>query len=143
MTRGRCLCGSVRYEFDGGPVMTAYCHCDSCRRHSSSPVAAFVLVRGDSVRFTGEAPRIYESSPGVQRSFCGTCGSPISYWTDRRPDIVDLYAGTLEDMSALPPTLHVHTREQLPWFEVIDGLPRYVTVPRDGDPSHFGPRREG
>lgn len=141
MTKGRCLCGAVRYEYDGDPVMIAHCHCESCRRATSSPVATFVLVRRDAVRFTGAAPVAFQSSPGVVRSFCGTCGSPISYHTDRRPEILDLYAGTLEQPNGLGVRFHVHTGEQLDWFEVLDDLPRYATIPQDGGPSRVGPRR--
>ena len=39
---GRCLCGDIRYEYRGAPLKILHCHCESCRRHTSSPVATFV-----------------------------------------------------------------------------------------------------
>ena len=32
------------------------------------------------------------------------------------------------------PEKHVHTGEQLPWLHLNDGLPRYRTTARDGEP---------
>src|SRR3546814_7486756 len=95
-TRGRCLCGEVTYEFDGAENWRAYCHCESCRRNTSSPVTAFFGVSRSAFRFTGKAPAVYASSPGVRRLFCGRCGSPMAYETDRRPQEIDLYALNLE-----------------------------------------------
>ena len=66
--RGRCLCGDVRYEYRGEPVATLHCHCESCRRHTSSPVATFVCVSKASFRLLGGAPTVYVSSPGVHRA---------------------------------------------------------------------------
>ena len=90
-TTGHCLCGAVQFEYDGEPAETVHCHCESCRRQTSSPVATFVLVPRAALRFTCGEPREFASSPGVLRSFCGTCGSPIAYRTERRPDIIDLF----------------------------------------------------
>jgi hypothetical protein len=40
--------------------------------------------------------RSYESSPGVLREFCGTCGATI-FWHDKwRPEVVDVSVGLLE-----------------------------------------------
>ena len=75
---GRCLCGDIRYEYRGTPTNSSYCHCDSCRRHVSGPVAAFVCVRRETFRFTQGAPVAYASSARVTRTHCGRCGSPIA-----------------------------------------------------------------
>src|SRR5262249_7901362 len=121
-TNGRCFCGAVQYEYEGGPEEVIHCHCESCRRHTSSPVPTFVMVKASTLRFTRSQPKEFRSSPGVCRSFCAACGSPIAYRSDRRPEIVDLYIGTLNDASAMLPRCHVHASEQLPWFEILDEL---------------------
>jgi hypothetical protein len=139
-TIGRCLCGAIRYEFDGEPLDMIRCHCESCRRQTSSPIATFVLVPKASLRFTQGIPKDFLSSPDVRRSFCANCGSPIDYRTERRPDVVDLFAGTLADPTALAVSSHVHASEQLPWFEVFDDLPRYGQTRREAAPIRHGPR---
>ena len=76
MTSGGCLCGAVRFEFAGAPLWAGYCHCESCRRATGAPVAAFIGVQQSAVSFSGEPPSVFPSSPGVERWFCGACGSP-------------------------------------------------------------------
>lgn len=124
-THGRCLCGDVTYVFRGAPKWQAYCHCESCRRSTSAPVAAFLGVARGAFRFTGKAPAAYPSSPGVRRLFCARCGSPTAYESERWPDEIHLYAASLVDPEAYRPQGHVHAAERLSWFDVKDDLPRH------------------
>jgi hypothetical protein len=141
VTTGRCLCGDIQYQYTGAPDRLFHCHCASCRRHVSSPVATFVCVIRDTFRFTKGTPQAYVSSPGVRRSFCPSCGSPIAYEADRIPNEIHLYHGTLTDPDTTRPTAHVHVAEQLAWFEVLDELPRYAEGMRGVSPIGHGPRR--
>jgi len=140
-TTGRCLCGAVRYVYEGEPQTVLHCHCESCRRHTSSPVATFVIVKTSAFKFTQGRPQEFESSPAVRRSFCGQCGSPIAYRTEKRPEQVDLYVGTLDDPTVVKPLCHVHSAEQLAWFEVVDELPRFEASRRGAAPIRHGPRK--
>ena len=122
---GRCLCGEVTYVFTGPENWRAYCHCESCRRTTSSPVTAFFGVPRAACRFTGREPKVYESSPGVRRLFCARCGSPMAYESDRFPGEIHLYAASLDKAENFVPEGHVHFAEHLPWFDVRDDLPRH------------------
>ena len=140
-TSGHCLCRAVQFEFQGVPNSTYHCHCESCRRATSSPVTTWINVPKSGFRFTKGAVAIFSSSPGVRRGFCPACGSPLLYENDKMPDEIDLYAASLSNPAALTPTRHVFTQEQLPWFEVHDDLPRYATTMRSGAPPvRHGPR---
>jgi hypothetical protein len=92
------------------------------------------------IAFTRGQSNEYASSPGVRRSFCGTCGSPIAYRSERHPGLVHLFAGTLTDPAHLSPSLHTHADEQLPWFEMLDDPPRYAQGSRGQTPMRYGPR---
>lgn len=122
---GRCLCGDVTYAFSGPENWRGYCHCESCRRNTASPVAAFFGVPRAAFRFTGKAPAVYASSPGVRRLFCARCGTPMAYDSDRFPDEIHLYAASLDDPAAFAPEAHFFFAEHLPWFDVQDDLPRH------------------
>jgi hypothetical protein len=100
----------------------------------SVPRSAFVLVKG--------APRHFRSSPGVKRGFCETCGSPLTYENERLPDEVHVYAASLSEPARVTPGCHVFVSEQLPWFEVLDELPRYAISGGGGvAPTRIGPQR--
>lgn len=139
-THGRCFCRAIEYEFEGKPKWVMHCHCESCRRSASSVLATYVGVKLEQFRYMKGEPSFWESSPGVKRYFCGACGAPMAYVGARWPGEVHLFHGTLDDPSQWPPTGHVHTDEQLPWFEVHDELPRYKTVGgKDKTPVRHGP----
>jgi hypothetical protein len=109
-----------------------HCHCESCRRAVSSPLATYVGVRLEQFRYLKGEPAQYESSPGVKRYFCSNCGSPMAYAGTRWPGEVHLFHGTLTDPAQWPPTGHAHVAEQVSWFEVSDHLPRYETTAGKG-----------
>lgn len=142
LTQGHCLCGGIKYEFEGKPDWVAYCHCESCRRHTSSAVATMLGVKVTQFRYLEGTPAAYQSSPGVWRYFCPTCGSPMAYTDDEKwPGEVHLYLGTLSQPEAFVPTAHVHTGEQVPWFELQDELPRYEKLGRGHKPVRHGPKK--
>lgn len=125
-TTGRCLCGAVTYAFTGPVNWAGHCHCQSCRRQTASPMTSFLGVPNEAFKWTGQAPALFESSPGVRRRFCSGCGTPVSYEADRFGDEIHLYAATLDDPDAYEPSFHVFTSEQLPWLHISDGLPRHA-----------------
>ena len=124
---GGCLCGAVRYETTGESFKVIHCHCRSCRRHNGAPVVTLAGFRADQVTFSGEARKIYESSPGVGRAFCGTCGTPLTWEGDGGDlgPIVEFHVSTFDTPEALAPTVHAFYPERIPWMEVADDLPRY------------------
>ena len=123
---GRCLCGRVRFEVSSEPLWIAYCHCASCRRHTASPVACFAGFDEGDVRFIGAEPAGYESSPGISRSFCNSCGSPISYRSRRFPGEIHFYTGVMDEPERYRPTGHVYFQEHIPWFDTRDDLVRHA-----------------
>ncbi len=124
MTGGHCLCGAVRFEFDSAPLWQAHCHCESCRRNCAAPFTSYLGISDGSWRWTGAAPGVHVSSPGVERMFCATCGTPMAYRADRYPQETHFYAATLDDPAAYTPQQHVHWGEHLPWLSISDTLPR-------------------
>ncbi|MEM7292200.1 MAG: GFA family protein [Pseudomonadota bacterium] len=124
--RGRCMCGRVTFEYIGPENWCGNCHCESCRRNTSSPYTTFFGVPNEAYRFTGETPKTYRSSPGVRRLFCGNCGSPIAYESDRFPDEIHFYVAGMENPEDYRPTHHVFYTEKLSWVEVGDDLPKHI-----------------
>ncbi len=124
-TTGHCLCGAIRFKFDPDAVRwTCHCHCESCRRATGAPVATFISVSDTGWRWLGKSPANFASSPGVRRSFCPTCGSPVAYSTDKLPGETHLLAALLVDASAVKPEFVFADNERLPWCELVHDLPK-------------------
>lgn len=121
---GHCLCGDVRFRTAGLVRTSGHCHCESCRRATSSPVTTFFTVPREGTELAGESLRYYASSPGVRRGFCGNCGSPMSFETERRPEDIDLYVASLDTGLSLPIREHWHWEERVDWLHVDDDLPK-------------------
>ena len=124
--KGRCLCGAVRFEYEGPENWVGHCHCQSCRRNTASAFTTFMGVPDGAYRFTGATPAVCESSPGVRRLFCDRCGTPIAYGADRFPGELHFYLAALEDASGIEPKFHIFVEEKVPWVMLGDDLPKYA-----------------
>lgn len=122
---GRCSCGSVTWTAADPVLWAALCHCEDCRRASSSDYVSWFGVKRQSVTWSGPR-KTYHSSPKVERSFCQDCGSPLSFETEVFPKETHLYAATLDDPKLYQPTAHIFWSERLPWIELHDSLPRHA-----------------
>ncbi len=144
---GGCMCGAVRYQVSGKPVWVGYCHCQSCRRHSGAPVVTFAAFSASQVVFTKGQRRVYNSSPGVGRAFCGACGTPLTWEgqskISERGHIFEFHISTLDEPETFVPTNHVFYPEKLSWFDVADKLPRYIGLDFNSEISRHGPANGG
>ena len=77
--KGSCFCGAVSLVVTGEPVTMGYCHCESCRQWSASPVNAYTMWRPGSVKITGGAEHIgsFSKTPKSVRKWCKLCGGHL------------------------------------------------------------------
>ncbi len=123
---GGCLCGAVRYVVMGPARNSGICHCRTCRKASSAPSLPFVGFSAAGFRFTQGEPVAFRSSPPVVRTFCGQCGSPLTYRHADHPDSLDVMTCSLDDPEAFAPTRQVWMSEKLGWDCVANGLPAFA-----------------
>lgn len=76
---GGCFCGAVQLTVTGEPVVIGYCHCESCRHWSASPVNAFSLWNPEAVKVTkgGDNIGTYNKTPRSSRKWCKSCGGHL------------------------------------------------------------------
>lgn len=127
---GGCLCSGIRFSVSGDPLWVVHCHCNSCRRNTAAAMATFVGLHRNQLSYVKGKPIRYHSSPGVTRSFCGICGTPLTYEAEHHPDEVHVNIGSLDEPQAFPPQSHVWVEEQLPWLHVDEHLPRHKATSR-------------
>lgn len=127
MHTGSCLCGGIRYQFDGGVTRIGLCHCSMCRKASGTayaanapvPRTAFQLLQG------AELLKAYASSPGKRRWFCANCGSPIYSESQTYPDLVRIRLGSLDGPAGHTPDYHYQLGARADWDLTDDALPRF------------------
>lgn len=127
MFTGSCLCRGVQYRVDADPAPIQVCYCQQCRKAQGSalvtnmpvPEAAFHLQAG------AELLKSFESSPGKQRVFCGRCGSPIYSKTVRKPGVVRIRAGTIDEPLSVRPVAHFHVASKPNWWTISGDLPQF------------------
>lgn len=118
-TTGGCRCGEVRYEFSGAPDQVLVCHCPDCRRSVGAQSVAWVFLELTKFQITRGDPAIYNSSPGVTRSFCRHCGTTLSWIGEKQPGRIDITLGSLDEPEKFIPTKAVYRRHKLPWASEI------------------------
>ena len=127
--KGSCFCGTVQFTVEGEPAAMGYCHCESCRTWSASPVNAFTLWKPDAVRVTKGAEQIisYSKTPKSTRKSCKVCGGHI--FTEHPGwGVTDVYAASIPSLK-FQPGLHVNYQETK--LRMKDGLPKMKDMPKE------------
>jgi len=120
---GRCLCGQISYEISGDLIATAVCHCDHCQRQSGGAFSVNLIALESQLAVTGTLSTFEDRGENddavyVYRRFCGDCGSPIYSALVGPAGVVAIKAGTLDDKSAVAPTVEAWCEHKQPWVQL-------------------------
>ena len=129
---GGCLCGAVRYRITGQSIARTLCHCHSCRLASGAPSVAWAVFRASQFAFVSGKPNTFRSSPPVVRTFCGNCGTPLTYQHASRQDKIDVTTVTLDSPDDFPPTKEIWIEDKVAWESLNEQLEHY---PRSSVPG--------
>ena len=119
---GGCLCGAIRYRASDAPQWASYCHCGMCRKISGAPFTGFVQFQAGTFEWTQGQLIRYQSSNGVIRRFCGTCGSSLTFEADA---VLFVSLGSLDSPDQIDVKCHTYTKTRLPGMALTDGLPHF------------------
>lgn len=131
MLKGSCLCNSIQYEIHGELGQAMMCHCSKCRKANGSAFAVNAAVKADEFKIISgqEFVTEFESTPGVFRSFCKTCGSPLVSRRPSQPDVLRLRIGTLDTPVKVKPVAHIFVGSKALWDEIHDDIPQFNERP--------------
>jgi hypothetical protein len=135
VNEGGCLCGAVRYRFTGEPLALSLCHCQTCRRAAGAPSVAWVVLNFTDFAFTNGSPVIFRSSSPVLRTFCGRCGTPLTYQREAEPETIDITTTSLDSPDAFAPTREIWLSQKLVWERANDMLEQYPQTSRGASPA--------
>lgn len=97
MIEGQCLCGAVRYRYEGTIEYSILCYCKDCQQAQgslmgwNSPLhkSRFILEKGQEIL------QEYFHTPHKARVFCRQCASPIYSYRLDLPEVIRLRLGTV------------------------------------------------
>lgn len=121
MIEGTCLCGAVRWTFEGLPDGATACNCTACRRYG---VLWAYDHEDEGIRVAGTT-QAYVRGQALEFHFCPRCGCVV-FWRGLRLDAegrrriaVNLRLAEPGAVAAIP-------------IDHFDGLDTFEDLPRDG-----------
>lgn len=121
---GGCLCGEVRYGIRSRALQTTLCHCEDCRRASGAPVVAWTFFAAGSLVWTKGIPKLVRHADR-ERTFCGDCGSPLTFYDPSIPEFFEANTNSLDDAKSQQPADQCWLCDALPWTVAMQSLPQY------------------
>lgn len=127
MYKGSCLCGKVQFEITGKIEDIVCCHCSLCRKAQGSAFATNGNLDANKFEIISGLDQLtaYEATPGQNKYFCKTCGSPIMSKSTDYPDKVRVRLGTIESDISERPVAHIFVASKANWEVIGDDLPQY------------------
>ncbi len=118
MITGHCLCGNISYSHPGEPLFQMVCCCEDCQRASGSSHVPVVGVTKKDFIVKGQT-KTYGNTGGsgkqAIRHFCPDCGSLLFGTPESDPELVTIYAGTIDRDFVFNPTLAINTKAKAHW----------------------------
>lgn len=131
--RGGCRCGGVKYTSSVTPSDITLCHCRACQHLSGSVYLPFISFSSNALKYTEASTlKTLKLSEIAERTYCSSCGTPISMVYSFYPGEVSVTMGSVELSSFtcdIPKVKnHIYLRERAPWFVLPDdGTDRWGT----------------
>lgn len=129
--KGRCLCGTIRFEVVGAFDGFVLCHCSYCRKDTGSSHAANLFSTAAKLRWlSGERQIAVYRLPNTRhvKSFCLVCGSALPN-VQMNGTLLVVPAGSLDTDILLRPQGHIFMDSRANWDELLENLPRFGTLP--------------
>ena len=132
MLKGRCLCGAVQYQSAGPALFAAVCHCRDCQRASGSGGVPVLGVPKASFTCSGPVKQWRTTGgSGMQavRNFCSECGSLLFGTPEADPELVTIYAGSLDDSTVFSPREALFIAHRPSWAKFAVQLVEHEELP--------------
>jgi hypothetical protein len=104
----------------------AHCHCSRCRRAHGAPLVTWAGFEDSQVDIEDpqSALRWHVASQGGSRGFCGLCGSPLFFRSDRWPGELHIARALFDTPIDREPQAHVYYDTHVAWLSIADALPK-------------------
>ena len=124
---GGCLCGSVRWESSGPPIVTRVCWCRECQYLGAGSGTVNACFRTSEFTVTGNTSDylgVADSGNKMHRRFCPVCGTPLFSEAEVRPPLIFVRVGTFDDPNLANPEVSIWTSSAPRWACINAELPQ-------------------
>jgi hypothetical protein len=122
---GGCLCGATRFRLDEPPHHSFVCHCATCRRATGGMRVAWVTAKSANLHFFGAAPKVFQSSPGIERRFCALCGTSLTWQDSEAAHEIDITLASFDHPENFPPCAEIWTTHRFDWDRADERLTQW------------------
>jgi hypothetical protein len=133
MFKGGCRCGGVKYTSREPAADFTMCHCRACQQLSGSAYLPFTSISLQAFEYVESSTlKTLKLTDAAERTFCSSCGTPITMAYMFRPDEISITMGSvdMESLACEVPKVkhHIYLREKAPWVAIPDdGAERWGT----------------
>jgi hypothetical protein len=83
------------------------------------------VVASERFSYSSGPPTRYESSAGIERTFCPSCGTALTYQVLAETATIDVAAATLDDQSDFVPDREIWVGYRPYWLPALTGVAQY------------------
>jgi hypothetical protein len=126
---GGCACATLRYRLASQPMFVHCCHCRDCQRQTGSAFVLNALIETDRVILLSGNPEPVPVPTASGRpqaiNRCPLCRVAVWSVYGGVQKLLFVRVGTLDDPTALTPSVHIYVRSKLPWVVLPEGIPSF------------------
>lgn len=113
---GQCRCGAVRFEIMVPALWAWHDHSEATRATTGAASMAWVGSWKKRFRLVeGEDELTRYEEPGVARSFCRRCGTPLFYERERSRHVINIPRALFKTRVGREPRYHAGLKEMPDW----------------------------
>ncbi|TIA77650.1 hypothetical protein D6C76_04593 [Aureobasidium pullulans] len=135
MVNGSCLCGDVKFEYQGEPAMKAACHCLPCRKTSGTTNSYNLMIPSDKYKVLSGSLKSFtrkgDSGKNVTYNSCQNCPTVLYVQAEALEGLNIVKAGTVDDEDVFnnlgKPKAEIYTKNRPSWCDAIPGAEQKET----------------
>ena len=123
-SKGKCLCGGIKFSTKGFHRHISNCHCIQCMKTHGN-FAAYTRVDDSNLKFHSKKTlKWFKSSKRAQRGFCSRCGASIFFKVNKSKTI-SISAGMFDKSLKVKTNKNIFVKNRLKYYKLDQSIPKF------------------
>tara|TARA_B100001121_G_scaffold289730_1_gene288875 strand:+ start:167 stop:565 length:399 start_codon:yes stop_codon:yes gene_type:complete len=123
-SKGKCLCGGIRFSTKGFHREVSNCHCIQCMKTHGN-FAAYTRVDDDCLNFQSKKTlKWFKSSRKAKRGFCYRCGASI-FFKLNKSKTTSISAGMFDKSLKVKSNKNIFVKKRLKYYKLDQSIPKF------------------